>query len=169
MRDANPVLHNRIYQIIGFNVLFEIVFADGITWLARCPLAYTCSSQDASDILMQSYAATLKYIKLNTSIPVPEVFACCTKLEKGNDIGSSYMLMERLPGRSLELQSIFEEEEQYGPILAGAKKVFHQLAAFTMQLGIPAIPSTASFPALLKRCSFVTVRQDRQPSGRTCG
>jgi hypothetical protein len=123
-RDTNPV-HTRIFQIIGFNVLFEIVFADGITWLARCPLTYNCSSQDASDILMQSYAAILKYIKLNTSIPVPEVFACCTKLEKGNDVGSSYILMERLPGRSLELQSIIEGEEQYGQILAGAKKVFH--------------------------------------------
>ena len=36
-----------------YNVLFEIVFADGITWFARCPLTYNCSSQDASDILME--------------------------------------------------------------------------------------------------------------------
>jgi aminoglycoside phosphotransferase (APT) family kinase protein len=144
-RDTNPV-HTRIFHIIlGFNVLFEIVFADGITWLARCPLTHNCSSQDASDILMQSYAATLKYIKLNTSIPVPEVFACCTKLEKGNDVGSSYMLMERLPGHMLDVEDVEEGDERYETTRAAAKKVFHQLANFIMQLGIPGIPSTVVF------------------------
>jgi aminoglycoside phosphotransferase (APT) family kinase protein len=155
-QDTNPV-HTRIYQIIGFNVLFEIVFSDGITWLARCPLTHRCSSQNASDILMQSYAATLKYVKLNTSIPVPKIFACCTKLEKGNDVGSSYMLMERLPGQMLDLEDVVKGDEQYEPTRAAAEKVFHQLANFIMQLGIPGIPSTAGFSSLLKHCSLVTV------------
>ena len=134
------------------------MFADGIVWLARCPLTHKCSSQDASDILMQSYAATLKYVKLNTSIPVPEVFVCCTKSEKGNDVGSSYMLMERLPGQMLDIEDVEEGDEQYEPTRVGAEKVFHQLANFTMQLGILGIPFTsAGFSALLKHCSFVTV------------
>ncbi|KAF8816734.1 hypothetical protein BYT27DRAFT_7237737 [Phlegmacium glaucopus] len=118
----------------GFNVLFEIVFADGITWLARCPLTYNCSSEDASDILMQSYAATLKYIKLHTSIPVPEVFACCRKSDKGNDVRSSYILMECLPGRALDLQDTEEDDEQYVQTSVAAEMVFQQLAAFIMQL-----------------------------------
>ena len=71
---------------------------------------------------MQSYVAT-STLKLNTSILVPEVFVCCTKLEKVNDVGSSYMLMERLPGRMLDLQDVMEGDEQYRPTLAGAKKV----------------------------------------------
>ena len=118
-RDSNPVHHdNRIYhwQIIGFNVLF-IVFADSVTWLARCLLTH----HDVSGILMQSYVAT-STLKLNTSI-LPEVFGCCTKLEKVNDVGSSNMLMERLPGRMLDLQDVMEVDEQYRPTLAGAKKV----------------------------------------------
>ena len=69
---------------------------------------------------MQSYAATFK---LNISVLVPEVVVCCTKLEKVNDVGSSYMLMERLPGRMLDLQDVMEGDEQYRPTLAGAKKV----------------------------------------------
>jgi len=98
---------------------------------------------------MQSYAAALKYIKLNTSIPVPEVFDCCSKLEKGNDVGTSYILMERLPGRPLDLQEDVEMgDEQYGPTHAAAEKVFKQLASFIMQLGIYPSPSTASFSLL---------------------
>ena len=77
------IVHNRIYQIIGFNGLF-------VHWP-------TIARPRMRPIF---YAAILKYIiKLNTSIFVPEVFACCTKLEKGNDVGSSYVLMERLSGR----------------------------------------------------------------------
>ena len=56
---------------------------------------------------MQSYADSSlilpsKYIKLNASIPVPEVFACCTKLKnlKGNDVRvrSSYILISDVKG-----------------------------------------------------------------------
>ncbi|KAF8963627.1 hypothetical protein BDZ97DRAFT_985523 [Flammula alnicola] len=118
----------------GFNVLFEIVFADGITWFARCPLPYNCSPRMRLTILCISYATALKYIKLHTSIPVPEVLACRSRSDKENDVGVSYMLMERIPGRTLDLQDIDEDEEEYEPTRAAAEKVFRQLAGFIMQL-----------------------------------
>ena len=67
------------------------------------------------------------------------------ELGKGNDVGSSFLVYPYGTPSWVELQSIIEgREEQYGPILA--KKVFHQLTTFTnVQLGIPAIPSTATF------------------------
>ena len=60
---------------------------------------------------MHCYATALKYMKLHTSIPVPNVFACRSGSNKENDIGVSYMLMERMPGRLLDIQDIEEDEE----------------------------------------------------------
>ena len=137
---------------LGYKALFEIVFTDGITWVARCPFPYTCSSLDASDHLMHCYATALKYIKLHTSIPVPDIFTCRSRSSKENDIGVSYMLMERMPGHPLDTEDIEEDEEGYEATYTAAEKVFRQLACFVMQLGMPAPVISSLF--LLKHFRF---------------
>jgi hypothetical protein len=129
---------------LGYNVLFEIVFTDGITWLARFPLPNNCSSLDASDHLMHCYATALKYMKFHTSIPIPNVFACRSGSSKENGVGVSYMLMERMPGHPLNMQDIEENEEGYKATYTAAEKVFRHLAGFVIQLGMPT-PVIAGF------------------------
>ncbi|PPQ64863.1 hypothetical protein CVT26_002581 [Gymnopilus dilepis] len=131
-----PGVENRLGErfLGGYNVLFEILFSDGLIWLARCPLPYHCSSQDAADYLLQSYASTLRYIKLHTTIPVPTVYDCRRKSEDGNNIGASYLLMERLPGHPIDMQDVYKWHEGYPQARASAKKVFDQLCHYIMQL-----------------------------------
>jgi hypothetical protein len=93
---------------------------------------------------MHCYATALKYMKLHTSIPVPNIFACRSRSSKENDIGVSYMLMERMPGHPLDTENIEEDEEGYEATYTAAEKVFRQLAGFVMQLGMPT-PVTAGF------------------------
>ena len=59
------------------NWAITISFNDGVEWLLRSPRikdgAIKCHKINSD--LLASEAATLKYIKANSSIPVPEVFA----------------------------------------------------------------------------------------------
>lgn len=77
------------------NAIFQLIFSDDVTWLARIPLSYSCFQPE---ILTGSYAATLKSLKKHSSIPVPEVYGYQFPSNKAN---ASYLLMERLPGHPL--------------------------------------------------------------------
>lgn len=47
----------------------------------------------------ESEIATIRYVKQNTSIPVPEIYY--HDLDPENEVGAAFMLMERLPGHDL--------------------------------------------------------------------
>ncbi|KAI4223183.1 MAG: hypothetical protein L6R36_005624 [Xanthoria steineri] len=60
----------------GFNWVIFITFTDGVEWVLRVPrtgLEYLSDTIIAS--LLTSEAATLKYIKTHTTLPVPDVFS----------------------------------------------------------------------------------------------
>lgn len=60
----------------SFNWAILISFNDGVEWVLRSPR--TCGAimrEETNLLLLASEAATLKYIKANSKIPVPEVFA----------------------------------------------------------------------------------------------
>lgn len=60
----------------SFNWAVRLSFTDGVEWLLRSPRQdYGYLSEDISGLLLASEAATLRYIKANSTIPVPEVFA----------------------------------------------------------------------------------------------
>lgn len=60
----------------AFNFVIFLEFDDGVEWVFRAPSSrYAAALQgDAAGRLLASEAATLKYIREHTSIPVPEVF-----------------------------------------------------------------------------------------------
>lgn len=59
----------------GHNWTVVITFHDGIEWMFRSPRKlHRGISQKYAGLLLSSEAATLKYIKANTALPVPEVF-----------------------------------------------------------------------------------------------
>lgn len=60
----------------SFNWVVNILFDDGVEWVLRSPRnGAEIVSDDTNISLLASEAATLKYIKAHSSIPVPEVFA----------------------------------------------------------------------------------------------
>lgn len=60
----------------SFNWVVNVSFDDGVEWVLRSPRkGDEIVSDDTNLSLLASEAATLKYIKAHSNIPVPEVFA----------------------------------------------------------------------------------------------
>ncbi|WEW61271.1 hypothetical protein PRK78_006761 [Emydomyces testavorans] len=114
----------------GFNVVYELIFSDEIVWMARIPLPYNCFQPEE---VSASYAATLRYLKKFSTIPVPEVFAYNAQSNPENLVNATYILMERLPGHQLPVL----ERKSFEPDLkdvALAEKVHRQLTSVILQL-----------------------------------
>ena len=117
----------------GFNVLQELVFSDGVTWLARIPLPNNCFQPDECTL---SYVAVLRCIKKQSKIPVPEVYYHALKSDPKNTTGTTYLLMERLPGHALPTLEPDDDDNDWNPDhLLSAKKVHEQLTDLIIELG----------------------------------
>lgn len=55
----------------GFNWAVFVLFADGIQWVLRSPV----QNHPGVVKLLSSEAATLRYLKIYTDIPVPDVYS----------------------------------------------------------------------------------------------
>ncbi|KAF3913065.1 hypothetical protein ABW21_db0208302 [Orbilia brochopaga] len=73
----------------------EITFEDGVVWLAKIPKPWRCSHVNRA---ISSQAAAWRYLKQHTHIPVPDVHHFAYEGDPGNDVGVSFMLLDRLPG-----------------------------------------------------------------------
>lgn len=58
----------------ALNWAIFLEFDDGVEWVFRAPCSSYAASQGVTGLLLASEAATLKYIREHTSIPVPDVF-----------------------------------------------------------------------------------------------
>lgn len=82
----------------GFNnIVFEVVFSDGIYWIARVQHAPADSDDNESYTATMSEISTVNFIRSRTKIPVPQVFDY--SISPDNSFGYPYMLTEYLPGR----------------------------------------------------------------------
>ena len=60
----------------GFNWAVFVLFEDGVEWVLRSPTQnHRGLSHESAVKLLSSEAATLKYLKSYTDIPVPEVYS----------------------------------------------------------------------------------------------
>ena len=117
----------------GMNYHIELVFDDGISWLARIRRSnVTSPPAELRDYILRSEVSTLQFLSA-TSIPVPKVFDYnfCEK----NPIGVGYILMEKLPGNSLRWSLTTPEQR---------KKVTSQLADIYMELKAHPFAMTSS-------------------------
>ena len=113
-------------------MIYELIFLDGVVWIARIPLPYNCYQPEEISV---SYTATLKYLKRNSTIPVPEVYAYKVKSAPENEVNATYILMERLNGHPLPtLERTTFKPDPKDVVLA--KNVHSQLADIVLQLGI---------------------------------
>lgn len=94
----------------GMNYHVEILFDDGITWLARIRRSNATSPPaELRDFILRSEVSTLQFLG-GTKVPVPKVFDF--NLCESNPVGVGYILMEKLPGRSLRWSLASPEQKR---------------------------------------------------------
>lgn len=104
----------------GQNCHAEIVFDDGVSWLARFRLDKVASPPVAArDYILRSEVATLAFLQNRTEVPVPRVFAWKADSDPENDIGTGYILMEKMEGNPLDWQQLTAEQKEKGHATAG--------------------------------------------------
>lgn len=54
------------------NICYQVVFTDGLQWIVRVPKPGRSMYMEEK---VRGEVAAIKYIKLNTSIPVPDIIA----------------------------------------------------------------------------------------------
>ncbi|KAJ5414168.1 hypothetical protein N7509_000795 [Penicillium cosmopolitanum] len=116
----------------SFNWAVFISFEDGVRWVFRAPHPRDFMPEEQAEKLLASEAATLRYLKAHSDIPVPEVYEYCASSD--NDIGVPFILMNEAPGRPLS--NFWKASEAFQPSLETAKKnkILSQLGAITWKL-----------------------------------
>ena len=124
----------------SFNAVFRILFADGTLWVLKVPASghSQCWDVHARDALI-SEALTMRLIRHQTTIPVPEVFAFDASLE--NELGCPFILMELIHGKPLidlwfaQGVSHAKREQIRMRALQGIAEAMTQLNAFAFDQG----------------------------------
>ena len=84
----------------AINLHLELVFDDGLSWMARLKRRNTSTLPAAvQPYLIRSEVATYSFLRKETKVPVPEVFAYA--LDSDNPVGTGYILMETIKGKNL--------------------------------------------------------------------
>ena len=108
----------------GMNYHIDIRFDDGVKWIARIRrFNATSPPPELRDYIIQSEVATLKFLE-RTGVPAPKVFDLALD-DADNPVGVGYILMERLPGRSLRWDLTTQDQR---------KKIMSQLADVFIEL-----------------------------------
>ena len=83
----------------SYNILFPLIFSDGVQWLFKVPSrGYSGCWDDMAARALTSEAQTMRYLRQN-SIPVPEVYSFDASMD--NALGCPFILMEYVQGKRL--------------------------------------------------------------------
>ncbi|KAL9072018.1 MAG: hypothetical protein Q9157_005251 [Trypethelium eluteriae] len=148
MRDGLKCMLHDNFSVGSFNFVKKISFEDGVQWIARLRLPqiehfdengykhalHFDKKAETDKILynMQSELAAMEFVRLNSNIPVPQVYA--SNLTKDNPVGFPYSLIQYVHGNTAaDLAAKFPGDhegipEQY------AEKIFKQVASIMHQL-----------------------------------
>ncbi|CAG8930125.1 unnamed protein product [Penicillium salamii] len=84
----------------SYNMLYPVIFGDGVRWLLRIPANGTRDQFDEGDAeSLRSEALTMRLIRRETTIPLPEVFAFDNSFE--NQINCPFILISYIEGKKL--------------------------------------------------------------------
>ena len=113
-------------QMGGQNCHVDIVFDDGVTWLARFRLVNdpTLPPPQVTNYIFISEIATMHDLA-ETQVKAPRVFNYAKKDDSTNEVGLTYFLMEKFPGRMLDWKAASKAQKS---------KVMEQLADIFMRL-----------------------------------
>jgi aminoglycoside phosphotransferase (APT) family kinase protein len=83
------------------NVAFKVTFEDRVEWICRVHGEEDSVSTAYTTAKLNSAVATMRYIKSNSSIPVPTIYAHESQnITPG--LGSGYIMMEFTPGNEID-------------------------------------------------------------------
>jgi hypothetical protein len=83
------------------NYHIEVVFEDGVIWIARIRrFNATSPPPEIRDYIVRSEVVTLRFLE-QTDVPAPKVFDFALEEDIGNSVGVGYILIEKLPKKSL--------------------------------------------------------------------
>lgn len=127
--DDHPDLDSRVRLISekmgGQNCHADVVFNDGVTWIARLRLeAPHLPPSSVQDYIFMSEVATLEFLARNTRVPSPRVHRYEPR-SIANAVGASYILMDKIPGKALDWGTATAQQRT---------KVMQQLADIFMEL-----------------------------------
>lgn len=127
----------------SYNLCFSLDFDDGVEWMIKFPMTGTKEKwTDLSARALTSEAKTMKFIKKETTIPLPEVFDYCASTE--NELNCPYIIMSFINGTPLNDlwwghklgQHTKEQNEQYRlRALKGVAAAMKQLGQFSFSKG----------------------------------
>ncbi|KAI5306985.1 hypothetical protein KEM56_005904 [Ascosphaera pollenicola] len=119
----------------AFNWVVFIVFEDGVQWVMRSPYIggyHAAAPMDFLSKSLDSEAATLRYLKEHSDIPVPDIYSYSTT--RDNEVGIPYILMSKAQG--VPLSQKWTANESISPEVApeNKAKILSQLGAFAFKL-----------------------------------
>ncbi|KAF6811987.1 hypothetical protein CSOJ01_05425 [Colletotrichum sojae] len=110
----------------GQNCHVDVVFADGVVWLARFRLSSPVSPPPkVRDYVLRSEAATMEFLQRRTRIPSPRVYDWACESDPTNAVGVGYIMMEKMQGTPLDWQ---------GATTAQREKIVRQLAGIMLEI-----------------------------------
>ncbi|CAF9943460.1 MAG: hypothetical protein ALECFALPRED_000404 [Alectoria fallacina] len=84
----------------SFHVVINVLFADGTMWVLKIPGTGHEEGWDTSSAQsLVSEAQTMRLVRRETSVPVPQVYAFDASVD--NEVGCPYILMEMIHGKPL--------------------------------------------------------------------
>ncbi|KAH9904130.1 hypothetical protein F4778DRAFT_734090 [Xylariomycetidae sp. FL2044] len=115
----------------GMNYHIEVCFDDGVKWIARIR-RFNATSPPAAlrDFIVRSEVATLKFLE-QTNVPAPKVFDFGFE-DSDHAIGVGYILMEKLPGKSLNW--CFPDQQQKNKVMDQLANMFIELRKYPFDL-----------------------------------
>lgn len=86
----------------------EIIFDDQARWLLRISIDTASAPVEVRNYVLQSEAATMRFLKEKTNLPTPKVYHCALEGDESNELGLGYIMMEKMPGKPLNWQDVEE-------------------------------------------------------------
>ena len=136
------------------NVAFKVTFADGIDWICRVHGEDEKDAKVYTTSKLDSTVATMRYIKHNSSIPVPSIYAHESQ-NSTPGLGAGYIVMEVVQGLEVDLtpNALSPDEES---------QIYGQLAEVTWKLSQLRFPKIGRIYEASEGKFFVGPFVDRQ-------
>ncbi|KAJ5929505.1 hypothetical protein N7454_006455 [Penicillium verhagenii] len=125
-------------QLGGQNCHLDVEFDDGVTWIVGLRLCDPLlPPQPVQDYIFLSEVATLEFLE-GTTVPSPRVYlyqpASCQ-----NPVGSSFVLMEKMPGTALQWNKA--NSEQRTKVMQQLVDIFLELEKYPLKQTGSLVPS----------------------------
>lgn len=116
----------------SYHILFPLEFTDGLRWIIKVPVTgYRGRFDEISARALRSEALTMRFLKRETTIPIPEIYSFDASID--NELNCPYILMEFIHGVSL-CESWFKPCSSLVSIEQFRANVLKDVAAAMVQL-----------------------------------